>query len=107
MQEFHEEHPQYSPELLTFLLEFMTINFWPRNSFMPELNECDIDCTRGQAEPCGCTCSVDALSMSDDEVGCDGYYMAMPGTIGVLYLFNGLAWYDRGTVPFYRSCVVR
>ncbi|CAN0470797.1 unnamed protein product, partial [Laminaria digitata] len=68
MQEFSDEHPQYSPGLLTFLLEFMTVNFWPSNAFMPEFNECDAECGRGQTEPCGCTCNVDALSMSDDEV---------------------------------------
>eukprot|EP00904_Undaria_pinnatifida_P014260 jgi/Undpi1/9965/HiC_scaffold_28.g12419.m1 len=68
MQEFHESHPQYSPGLLTFVLELMTVLFWPRNLFMPEYNTCDTGCTRGQTEPCRCTCSVDVMSMSDEEI---------------------------------------
>ena len=69
MQKFHEENLEYSPGLLTFLLEFLTVNKWPSNTFMAGYNDCDADCTRGQAAPCGCACRLDAFSLSDDEVG--------------------------------------
>ncbi|CAM9521680.1 unnamed protein product [Ascophyllum nodosum] len=68
MQKFHEENLEYSPGLLTFLLEFLTVNKWPSNTFMAGYNDCDADCTRGQAAPCGCACRLDAFSLSDDEV---------------------------------------
>lgn len=69
MNEFHNQHAEkYSPGLLTFILEYMTANEWPSNSFMPDDNDCDSDCVRGQGESCGCTCRVDAFSLSEDEV---------------------------------------
>lgn len=68
MQHFHEEHPEYDPGLLTFILEFLTCHYWPNNIFMPDYNNCDTECVRGQTEPCGCTCEVDAFSLSEDEV---------------------------------------
>lgn len=68
MHDFHEKHPEYSPALLTFLLEYLTVNFWPSNSFMPESNVCDLDCVGGQARKCGCTCTLDALTISEDQV---------------------------------------
>lgn len=71
MQQFHEEHPEYSADLLTFVLKFLTSKKWPENSFMSEYNDCDTECARGQAEPCGCTCKVDAFTLSEDEVGYD------------------------------------
>ncbi len=68
MQQFQREHPELGPGLLTFVVGFLTSKYWPRNEFLPESNKCDEECTRGQAEPCGCTCSIDALSISEDEV---------------------------------------
>lgn len=67
MEQFHAIHPEYSPGLLTFLLEFLLVNKWPSNRFIAD-NGCDLDCTRGQMASCGCTCSIDALSISDEEV---------------------------------------
>lgn len=68
MQSFHEEHPEYSPGLLSFVLEYLTGKYWPGNSFSPSSNVCDTECVAGQSEPCGCTCSIDAMSISEDEV---------------------------------------
>lgn len=69
MADFQAENPEYSSELLTFALEFLLANKWPSNSLMQDYNECDTECTRGQAEPCGCTCTMDPFALSDDEVG--------------------------------------
>lgn len=68
MQLFHEEHPEFSPGLLSFVLEYLTGKYWPGNSFLPSSNVCDTECLVGQAEPCGCTCSIDAMGISEDEV---------------------------------------
>lgn len=68
MQEFHEERPEFSPGLLSFVLEYLTGKYWPGNSFLPSSNVCDTECVVGQPEPCGCTCSIDAMSISEDEV---------------------------------------
>lgn len=65
---FQKEYSEkYSVELLTFVLEFLTTNFWPDNGFMPDYNSCEMDCERGNAD-CGCTCNIDAMSISADEV---------------------------------------
>lgn len=68
MNTFSEQHPEYEPGLLSFVLEYMTFNYWPMNSFMPDYNTCDTRCESGQTEPCGCTCNVDAFALSDEEV---------------------------------------
>ena len=70
MKRFQNEHPEYSPGMLTFLLEDLTANYWPSNSLMPDYNVCDTECKIDQAEPCGCTCTVDPLTLSDNMV-CD------------------------------------
>ncbi|CAM9782570.1 unnamed protein product [Ectocarpus sp. 12 AP-2014] len=68
MHEFHEDHPEYTTGLLTFVVEYLTTKFWPNNNFMPPgSNTCDTECVSGQ-EPCGCTCSVDAMALSEDEI---------------------------------------
>ncbi|CAN0323954.1 unnamed protein product [Pylaiella littoralis] len=67
MNTFSEQHPEYEPGLLSFVLEYMTFNYWPMNSFMPDYNTCDTRCESGQTEPCGCTCNVDAFALSDEE----------------------------------------
>lgn len=69
MAEFQAENPKYSTGLLTFTLGFLLANKWPSNSLMMDYNECDKSCVHGQAEPCGCTCTVDPFEWSDDEVG--------------------------------------
>eukprot|EP00903_Cladosiphon_okamuranus_P019564 g17994.t1 len=68
MRLFHEEHPEFSPGLLSFVLEYLTGKYWPGNSFLPQSNVCDTECEIGQSEPCGCTCSIDAMTLSEDEV---------------------------------------
>ncbi|CAN0296732.1 unnamed protein product [Pylaiella littoralis] len=71
MQQFHLEHPEYGTALLTFVLSYLTAHYWPNNIFSPEINECDSDCAMGQEagiNECGCTCTVDAMTMSEDEV---------------------------------------
>lgn len=68
MKRFHEEHPEYTAPLLSFVLEYLLVNHWPDNSFMPDYNDCDSECVKGQTEPCGCTCRVDAFSLSEEEV---------------------------------------
>lgn len=68
MAQFHEEHPEYSQELLTFTLEFLLANRWPANILMADYNTCDDACVPGQIEPCGCTCNVDPFDFTDDEV---------------------------------------
>lgn len=66
--EFQKQYSsKYSVELLTFVLEYLTTNFWPENGFMPEYNICDTDCEKGDAD-CGCTCNIDAMSISADKV---------------------------------------
>lgn len=71
MDAFSQDHPEYSTRLLSFVLEHMAFAFWPTNAFLPSANDCDTECTRGQAEPCGCTCTIDAFDISDDEVSTD------------------------------------
>lgn len=68
MKQFAEDHPEYSVGLLSFVLEYLTFGYWPTNDFMPTSNTCDTACTPGQTEPCGCTCNVDAFTISDQEV---------------------------------------
>lgn len=68
MKQFSVDHPEYSVGLLSFVLEYMTFNYWPMNGFIPSANTCDTACTKGQTEPCGCTCNIDAFAISDEEV---------------------------------------
>lgn len=68
MAEFQAENPQFKSGLLTFTLEFLLANKWPSNSLMKGYNDCDTSCVRGQTEPCGCTCTLDPFTWSDDEV---------------------------------------
>ncbi|CAM9961289.1 unnamed protein product [Scytosiphon promiscuus] len=68
MDTFSQDHPEYSTRLLSFVLEHMAFAFWPTNAFLPSANSCDTECTRGQTESCGCTCTIDAFSISDEEV---------------------------------------
>lgn len=72
MKAFSDEYPEYSLGLLSFVLEYVTFNYWPMNEFIPSANVCDTDCTKGQTEKCGCTCQIDAFSISDEEVGNEG-----------------------------------
>lgn len=69
---FQDEHPEYSTGLLTFLLEYMTTNYWPDNSFMPDYNRCDTSCDKDSPERCGCTCLIDADSIAETEVSSSG-----------------------------------
>lgn len=68
MKAFAAQHPEYGLSLLSFVLEYMTFNYWPMNGFISSANTCDISCDRGQTEPCGCTCNIDAFAISDQEV---------------------------------------
>lgn len=77
MHEFHKDHPEYTTGLLTFVIEYLTTKFWPNNAFMPPgSNTCDTECVSGQ-DPCGCTCSVDAMALSEDEVCADTYFVVV------------------------------
>ncbi|CAB1114279.1 TYR [Ectocarpus sp. CCAP 1310/34] len=68
MAEFQEANPQFSPELLTFTLQFLLANKWPSNSLMEDFNYCDEDCAVGQTHPCGCTCITDPFEWTDDAI---------------------------------------
>lgn len=68
MKTFHEEHPEYQRGLLSYTLEYIVANTWPTNSLASDYNDCDMECEVGQADPCGCTCTVDPYEWTDDEV---------------------------------------
>ena len=68
MKAFHEEHPEYQIGLLSYTLEYIVANTWPTNSLASDYNDCDMECEVGQADPCGCTCTVDPYEWTDDEV---------------------------------------
>lgn len=71
MEKFLQDHsPEYSRGLLTFALEFLLAHYWPGNNLMEDTgyNTCDEACTKGQTDPCGCTCSIDPFDMDDNEV---------------------------------------
>lgn len=68
MEEFLNNHPEYSRALLTFVLEYVLANKWPSNSLMGDFNDCDESCTFAQEEPCDCSCNMDPFELSDDEV---------------------------------------
>lgn len=70
LKAFAEAHSEYEHTLLTFVFLRSTTVYWPYNTYMSDYNECDTECTRGQTEPCGCTCTIDIWSLSDDEVSC-------------------------------------
>ena len=72
MNAFRIKHPQFSPGLLSFALEFLLANKWPSNSLMSSYNECDMECVVGQTQTCGCTCSTDPFDWTDDEVSFGG-----------------------------------
>lgn len=66
VRNFHDEHPEYSPEMLTFV--FMTVTGLWNKQLMSDYNDCDTQCERGTSEPCGCTCTIDAFTVSEDLV---------------------------------------
>eukprot|EP00904_Undaria_pinnatifida_P001215 jgi/Undpi1/11094/HiC_scaffold_30.g13392.m1 len=68
MGHFKEEHPEFSDDLLVFVLQFATASRWSTNALFDDYNECDTACTRGSPEPCGCHCLVNPATMSNDEV---------------------------------------
>ncbi|CAB1108753.1 unnamed protein product [Ectocarpus sp. CCAP 1310/34] len=86
---FSAEHPEYSHGLLAFALQILTFKFTACNSLTPHDNVCDVSYERGQTEPCGCTCLMDASSIPEEQV-C-GYMQpfmqaAMPYFRGYLYI---------------------
>lgn len=68
MANFSLEHPEYSQGLLAFALQILTFEFTACNALTPEDNVCDESCERGQTEPCGCTCLIDAFAIPDEQV---------------------------------------
>ena len=65
---FYEKNKsRYSRGLLTFLLSYVTTNLWVYNGATPGFNTCDKSCERGDTG-CGCTCNIDAMVMSADQV---------------------------------------
>ncbi|CAB1104331.1 unnamed protein product [Ectocarpus sp. CCAP 1310/34] len=68
MVQFQEDHPVFKAGLLSFALEYILVGTWPSNSFMKSHNTCDMSCTVGQTQDCGCTCNTDFYDWSDDEV---------------------------------------
>lgn len=68
MEQFLEEHREFSRGLLTFVLEYFLANVWPGNKLMKEYNSCDETCEHGQEGRCGCTCLMDPFDWSDEEV---------------------------------------
>ncbi|CAN0179965.1 unnamed protein product [Ectocarpus fasciculatus] len=68
MAEFQDDNPQFSPELLTFTLQYLLANKWPSNSLMEDFNYCDDECDVDQTERCGCTCITDPFEWTDDAV---------------------------------------
>ncbi|CAM9793594.1 unnamed protein product [Ectocarpus sp. 12 AP-2014] len=68
MVQFQEDHPGFKAGLLSFALEYMLVGLWPGNTFMQSHNTCDMSCTVGQTQDCGCTCDTDFYDWSDDEV---------------------------------------
>eukprot|EP00903_Cladosiphon_okamuranus_P013048 g12172.t1 len=67
MKKFAKDHPEYDVGLLSFVLEYLTFDYWPTNDFSPSYNTCDTSCATGQTESCGCTCDIDAFAISDQE----------------------------------------
>lgn len=72
MVAFQEEHPQFHVGLLTYSLEYLLGNKWPGNKLMYDHNVCSEECSIGQQDDCGCTCTMDPFELSDDEV-CHGH----------------------------------
>ncbi|CAM9438226.1 unnamed protein product, partial [Ectocarpus sp. 12 AP-2014] len=68
MANFSAEHPEYSHGLLAFALQILTFKFTACNALTPDDNICDASCDRGQTEPCGCTCLMDAFSIPEEQV---------------------------------------
>lgn len=68
MANFSAEHPEYSHGLLAFALQILTFKFTACNALTPDDNVCDASCQRGQTEPCGCTCLMDAFAIPDEQV---------------------------------------
>eukprot|EP00752_Nemacystus_decipiens_P002661 g2489.t1 len=79
MVKFREEHPEFSIGLLSFTLEYVLVTNWPNNVLMQRYNSCDMSCTPGQTEPCGCTCSTNVDDWSDREV-----YSMMSSTMATM-----------------------
>lgn len=68
MVDFSAEHPEYSHGLLAFALQILTFKFTAWNTLTPDDNVCDASCTKGQTEPCGCTCLIDPFAIPDEQV---------------------------------------
>ncbi|CAN0307687.1 unnamed protein product [Ectocarpus sp. 6 AP-2014] len=68
MADFSAEHPEYSHGLLAFTLQILTFKFTAWNILTPDDNTCDANCVKGQTEPCGCTCLIDAFAIPDEQV---------------------------------------
>ncbi|CAM9833779.1 unnamed protein product [Ectocarpus sp. 12 AP-2014] len=68
MANFSAEHPEYSHGLLAFALQILTFKFTACNALTPDDNVCDASCERGQTEPCGCTCLMDAFAIPEEQV---------------------------------------
>lgn len=90
MDQFRLEHPEYSRGLLTFVMEFIVANKWPGNVLMRLYNDCDTECTVGQTEPCGCTCTIDPFEMGDDEVRKAGFVMAYVWTCICILVYQDM-----------------
>lgn len=69
MFEFRQNSPQFSPGLLSFVLEYIVANRWPTNGLMGDYNACNTECDVDQTQPCGCTCTTDPFEWTDEEVG--------------------------------------
>lgn len=68
MGNFKDEHPEYSDGLMVFALQFATASRWSINALLGDYNECDMECTRGSPEPCGCRCILNPDDLTNDEV---------------------------------------
>ncbi|CAN0296786.1 unnamed protein product [Pylaiella littoralis] len=68
MFEFRQNSPQFSPGLLSFVLEYIVANRWPTNGLMGDYNACNTECDVDQTQPCGCTCTTDPFEWTDEEV---------------------------------------
>lgn len=67
MLEFRGQHPEFSIGLLSFTLEYVLVSNWPNNVLLKGYNSCDLSCTPGQAEPCGCSCATNFFDDWSDE----------------------------------------
>eukprot|EP00904_Undaria_pinnatifida_P001214 jgi/Undpi1/11093/HiC_scaffold_30.g13391.m1 len=84
MGNFKDEHPEYSDGLMVFALQFATASRWSINALLGDYNECDMECTRGSPEPCGCRCILNPDDLTNDEV----YAVMEDAMIAYTTLFN-------------------